>query len=155
MKIYLNQMAPNQKWLGVLSNCVWFESLSHVPNVGWVAFSAWMLEHSVALSSFPSFPSRVRELQGWGGGSHDTEVPHVTEPSRTPVAPLSAQRSRGWNVSAYCHWVGGTNSKEKLLWGTGSQCQGQVLCDLVRISVQSIATWIWGIDRARLDTRIV
>ena len=55
MKIYLNQMAPNQKWLGVLSNCVWFESLSHVPNVGWVAFSAWMLEHSVALSSFPSF----------------------------------------------------------------------------------------------------
>lgn len=72
-----------------------FESLLHVPNVGWVAFSARMLDHSVALSSFPSLPSRVRELQGWGGGSHDTEVPHVTEPSHTPVTPWSAQLSRG------------------------------------------------------------
>ena len=91
MKIYLNQMAANQKWLGVLSNCVCFESLSHIPNVGWVTLSAWMLEHSVALSSFPSLPSHVRELQGWGGGSHDTEVPTTCDgailyPSQTMVS---------------------------------------------------------------------
>lgn len=104
----LFESAPNQKWLGVLSNCVCFESLSQVPSIGWVAFSAWLLEHSVALSPlpctlpsppmYPSLPSRVpfpslpcTEVQGWGGGSHDAEVPTTRDrailyPSQTMVS---------------------------------------------------------------------
>lgn len=55
LRVYLHEdlfgvSTQTRSGLGVLSNCVYFESLSRVPSIGWVAFSAWLLEHSVALS---------------------------------------------------------------------------------------------------------